>query len=211
MRTIILDLFFLLLSLNGSSQSDKEAVRILDKFSAMALGAPSISMKFDMVTVDMAENKNDTMSGSIILCKNKYKLELPDNIIWFNGEASWSYLPAEREVTISKADKKDNSFQNRPSEIFSMYKSGYKNRLVDEKPDTWFIDLYPEDIKSELLRVRLCIGKKLMNLVSLEYKRRDGVVITLHVKDYNLELKPEPGTFVFNSAKYPGAEVIDTR
>ena len=62
---------------------------------------------------------------------------------------SWSYLIAEKEVTINKADKKDNSFQNRPSAIFSMYKEGYKCRLIEDKPDLAIIDLYPEDIKSE--------------------------------------------------------------
>ena len=125
----------------------------------MHLGAPSVSMKFKLVTADQTENTNDTLNGSIILSKDKYKLELPDNIIWFNGETSWSYLPAEKEVTITKADKKDNSFQNRPSAIFSMYKNGYKSRLIEEKSDSYIIDLYPEDIKSDLLRVRLTIGK----------------------------------------------------
>ena len=31
-------------------QNDQEAVKILDKFSANALGAPSVSMKFNLVT-----------------------------------------------------------------------------------------------------------------------------------------------------------------
>ena len=44
--------------------------------------------------------------------------------------------------------------------IFSMYKKGYKSRLIEEKSDSYLIDLYPEDIKSDLVRVRLSIGKK---------------------------------------------------
>ncbi|MBE3086283.1 MAG: hypothetical protein IMZ64_08720, partial [Bacteroidetes bacterium] len=123
----------------------------------------------------------------------------------------WSYLPAEKEVTITKADKKDNSFQNRPSEIFSMYKNGYKSRLIEERSDSYIIDLYPEDIKSDLLRVRLSIGKSLMNLKSLEYKKRDGIVVTLHVREYNLKLKPEADAFIFRPEKFKGVEVIDMR
>ena len=79
-------------------------------------------MKFNLVTVDQIENTADTLNGSVILSGDKYRLELPENIIFFNGESSWSYLPAEKEVTITKADKKDDSFQSRPSSIFSMYK-----------------------------------------------------------------------------------------
>ena len=74
-----------------------------------------------------------------------------------------------------------------------MYKNGYKSRLIEERSDSYLIDLYPEDIKSDLIRVRLSIGKSLMDLKSLEYKKRDGVIITLAVKDYNLKTKPDPG------------------
>jgi outer membrane lipoprotein-sorting protein len=200
-----------LLTLNSTGQNEREATKILDKFSASALGAPSVSMKFNLVTIDQMENKKDTLEGSVILCKDKYKLDLPDNIIWFNGVTSSSYLPAEKEVTVTKPDKKDNSFQNRPSAIFSMYKSGYKNRIIEEKPDLYIIDLYPEDIKSDLLKVRLWIGKNPMDLKSLEYKRRDGIVVTLYVSEYNLKLKPEPDTFIFRPEKFKGVEVIDMR
>lgn len=96
-------------------------------------------------------NSKDILNGSVII--SKYKLDLPDNIIWFNGDISWSYLPAEKEVTITKPDKKDNSFQSRLP-FFTMYKKGYKIRLIDDNAAMSIIDLYPEDIKSEIIRVK---------------------------------------------------------
>jgi outer membrane lipoprotein carrier protein len=209
--TLYLISAILLINPVASGQSDQDALKILDKFSANATGAPSVSMKFNLVTVNQAEKTNDTLTGSVILSKDKYQLNLPDNIIWFNGVTSWSYLPAEKEVTINKPDKNDNSFQNRPSSIFSMYKSGYKCRLIEEKPDSYLIDLYPEDIKSDILRIRLSIGKQAMNLRSLEYKKRDGTVTTLYVLEYDLKQKPGQESFVYPQAKYKGVEVIDMR
>jgi outer membrane lipoprotein carrier protein len=212
MRLLILNISLLVIvSLNATGQADQEVMNILDKFSASATKAPSVSIKFNLITVDQAEKTSDTITGSVILSKDKYHLNLPDNIVWFNGETSWSYLPAEKEVTITKADKKDNSFQNRPSAIFSMYKNGYKCRLIEERSESYTIDLYPEDIKSDFLRVRLSIGKPLMNLRSLEYKKRDGVIITLVVLDYDLKQKTGPETFIYQAAKYKGVEVIDMR
>jgi outer membrane lipoprotein-sorting protein len=204
-------LFLFLVQLNISAQNDQEAIKILDKFADKALKAPSVSMKFKLINKNQTDNTVDTISGSVILNKDKYKLDLPDNIIWFNGETSWSYLPAEQEVTITKPDKKDNSFQSRPSMIFSMYKKEYKSRLIEEKTDSYIIDLYPEDIKSDIVRVRLSIGKALLNLMNLEYKRKDGIISTLYVLDYNLKLKPDAATFVFQAEKYKEAEVIDMR
>jgi len=208
---IILLLTVFLQTADVISQTDPAAVKILDKFSSAALSAPSVSMKFKLSTDDLAENSSDTLNGSVIISKDKYKLELPDNIVWFNEDVSWSYLPAEKEVTITKPDKKDNSFQNKPSGIFTMYKKGYKVRLIDENATSWTIDLYPEDIKSEIIRVRLTIGKTSNDLKRLEYKRNDGVVLTVMVSEYNLKFKPDQETFIFKPEKYKGVEIVDMR
>jgi outer membrane lipoprotein carrier protein len=212
MRLTILSIISMTL-MSGSSfaQNDQDALKILDKFSSNGLGAPSVSMKFKLVNVDQMEKTTDTLSGSIIISKDKYQLIMPEYTVWFNGETSWNYLYAEKEVTITKPDKKDNSFQNRPSSIFSMYKKGYKTRLIEEKKDSYIIDLYPEDIKSDLLRVRLSIGNTLMDLKTLEYKKRDGIIITIYVSEYNLKQKPEPDSFIFPKDKYMGVDINDMR
>jgi outer membrane lipoprotein carrier protein len=193
------------------SQNDPQAIKILDSFSSKASKAPSVSMSFSMITTNLTENKSDTVKGSLILSGDKYKLILGDNTVWFNGTTNWNYLDAEKEVTITKPDKKDHSFQNRPSEIFSMYKSGYKSRLIEEKAGSYIIDLYPEDIRSELVRVRLDINKPDLDLINMEYKRSDGIVIILKISKYDLKQKPDPGTFIFQPEKYKEAEINDMR
>jgi outer membrane lipoprotein-sorting protein len=208
---IIQFLAIILANLSAYGQSDPDAVSVLDKFSSNALGAPSVSMKFKLVNSDLAENTNDTLTGSLIISKDSYKLDLADNIVWFNGDVSWNYLPAENEVTITRADRNDDSFQNKPSMIFTMYKKGYKVRLIEERPDSRIIDLYPEDLHTEIVRVRLTIGKSLSDLKRLEYKRNDGIVITIMVTEYNLKFKPDHETFTFRPEKYRDIEVIDMR
>ncbi|HZL76878.1 MAG TPA: outer membrane lipoprotein carrier protein LolA [Bacteroidales bacterium] len=212
MKKVVLFVFMsILLTFNALSQNDPKAITLLDKFSSIASTAPSVSMKFMLITVDQMKNTNDSLTGSVILCKDNYKLELPDNIIWFNGETSWSYLPDEQEVTITKPNKKDNSFQSQPSLIFSMYKKGYKCRLVEEKQDSYTIDLYPVDIKNDIIRVRLVIEKPSMVLKSFEYKRRDGIIITLLVNDYDLKEVPALEIFTFPQGKYKDADINDMR
>ncbi len=211
MRICTILFTFLLVTLTATGQNDSQAIKVLDKFSSTATSAPSVAMKFLLINTDQMENTKDTLEGSVILSKNSYRLDLPENIIWFNGETSWSYLPAEKEVTITKPDKNDDSFQNRPSSLFTMYKSGYKSRLIEERSDSYVIDLYPEDIQSELVRVRLAIEKPSLNLKNFEYKRKDGITIDLIIKEYNLKQVPEPGMFIFSPEKYKGVEIIDMR
>ena len=50
-----------------------------------------------------------------------------------------------------------------------------------------------------------------MNLNNLEYKKKDGLVLTLFVKDYNLTTKPDPAFFTFNPEKFKDVEIIDMR
>ncbi len=195
----------------AQGQNDPMAVSVLDKFSAKASSAPSVSMKFLMVTVDQMEKTRDSLTGSVIICKDSYKLDLPDNTVWFDGETSWSYLPAEQEVTITKPNKKDNSFQSQPSLIFTMYKKGYKTRMLEEKPDSYLIDLYPIDIKTDIVRLRLAIQKPSMTLKSAEYKKRDGISITVLVSDYDLSQNPGPDMFIFPQDKYKNIDIVDMR
>ncbi len=211
MRIFTIFSILLLSATYVTGQNDPQAVRILDKFSTTATSAPSVSMKFLLINTDQVANTRDTTEGSVILSRNSYRLDLPDNIIWFNGETSWSYLPAEKEVTITVPDKNDDSFQSRPSSIFTMYKKGYKSRLIEEKSDSYLVDLYPEDIKSDLIRVRLSIEKPSMNLKNFEYKRRDGITLDIVIREYSLKQVPEPGTFIFSPEKHKGVEVIDMR
>jgi outer membrane lipoprotein-sorting protein len=205
----IISILFSTLILSG--QTDPEATRVLDKFSATAFAAPSVSIKFRMVNINLAENSKDTVKGTLIMLKDQYMLELPDNISWFNGNTSWNYLTKEKEVTITKPDRKDDSFFSKPSSIFTMYKKGYKTKLINDNPKNWIVDLYPEDVNTELMRIRLTIGKPLYDLMAAEYRKKDGVVINLLIDEYNLKTKPEPGAFTFDPKKYKNVEVIDMR
>jgi len=205
----ILSLIFSSLIISG--QTDPEAVKILDKFSATAFAAPSVSIKFSMVNINLAENSRDTVKGSLLMLKDQYRLDLTDNITWFNGNTSWNYLIREKEVTITKPDRKEDSFFSKPSSIFTMYKKGYKSKLIANNPKSWTIDLYPEDVNTELMRIRLEIGKNLNDLITAEYRKKDGAVINLLVNEYNLKIKPEHGAFVYDPKKYKGVEVIDMR
>jgi len=200
---------FICITLSG--QTDPEAVKILDRFSSKALAAPSVSMKFRLININATEGIKDTLDGSLIMAKDQYRLELPNNIIWFNGSATWNYLVAEKEVTVTRPERKDDSFMNRPSSLFTIYKKGYKIRLLEDNINSYVIDLYPEDLNSDMVRIRLTIGKSLLDLINAEYKRKDGVTITISVKEYNLKTVPGPSDFNFNPKNYKDVEIIDMR
>ena len=208
-QTVILLLSLLTLTL--SAQKDPEALKILSEFSRKATEAPSVTIDFKLITNDSQAGDVTTMSGSAIISGDKYKLVLDDNNIWTDGSNVWNYLPDANEVTITETDPDDDSFITRPSLLFTMYEEGYKIRLVEQTSSEWVIDLYPEDIASDLIRIRLKIGKTLYDLIGAEYKTKDGVTMTLTVDKYDLTFKPAGDFFTFKPADYKDVDIIDMR
>ena len=193
------------------SQKDPEAVRILGEFSRKAASAPSVKIDFDIVAYDAQEDQETELDGTAVIRGDSYVLTLPDNLIRTDGRAVWNYMPEVNEVTITAPDPSDVSFISKPSLLFTMHEKGFKVRLLEQNAKEWIIDLYPEDIGTGLVRIRLSIGKSLYDLKSAEYKTREGMTLTLTARTYDLTFRPPSGYFTFNPADHKGVEVIDMR
>ena len=193
-----------------SGQHDPVAGKILEKFSIKALEAPSVTMIFSLTINDAVEGTNETIEGDIAISGNMYKLRIPDNIIWYNGKVVWTYTPDFEEVSISDPDTTGSLFITNPSALFSLYKAGYKYRLIEETSTGSVIDLYPEDIDTDFSRIRMLIDRGGL-LAETEYKRKDGITLYLKVTKYDLSKNYPDSWFSFNSLEYPNTEIIDMR
>jgi outer membrane lipoprotein-sorting protein len=200
-----------LLSVTLAAQKDPEAVRVLTEFSRKATSAPSVKIDFDITAYDAQEDEETEMSGNAVIKGDSYRLTLPDNLIWNDGKAVWNYTPEVKEVAVTAPDPSDESFIARPSLLFSMHEKGYKVRLIGQDASEWIIDLYPEDININLVRIRVAVGKSLYDLKSAEYRTKEGMTVTITVKKYDLSFHPPAGYFTFNTSDYKGVEVIDMR
>ena len=204
-------LFYLIL-VSGTlyAQKDPVAKSILDKFSEKALAAPSVLMDFTLVVTDLVNNTTNKSEGILIIKESMYKLDLPENTIWFNGTTTFTYAPEVEEVTITEPDPDAEEFLTSPGLLFTLYRNDYKYRLIDESTNGFVIDLYPENLNTEFSRIRLHIAKDYI-LTTAEYKRKDGITILISVNDYDLTKKYNESFFNFNPGKYTNAEIIDMR
>ncbi len=208
-KLIIFLIAFLYTSI-ASAQKDPAALSILEKFSKKALSAPSVSIKFLLIVDDALEDNHIESEGEIVIKENQYKLTIPENIVWFDGEAIYTLVPDVDEVTITEPDPDDETFFSAPSLLFTMYREGYKVRLISESEKGSVIDLYPEELNADFNRIRLNIDK-LYNLISAEYKRKDGITMILNATDYNLKKSYKDNFFSFDSKKYSNIDIIDMR
>lgn len=210
MKYLLISIFFLInTTVVSTAQTDPLAVKILDKFSEKALGAPAVTMKFELRIHDAAEETDQIMEGSVYIKKGFYKLELPDNIIWSNGSAIWTLAPEVEELTITIPDEEE-SFINDPHTLFTMYRDGYKQRLVETNINGSVIDLYPEDIETDFSRIRLLLDSN-NSLKEAEYKRKDGITMYVIVKSYDLKTAYPDSFFEFDPGKFKNIDIIDMR
>ncbi len=149
-----------------SAQKDPEAVKVLTEFGNKATLAPSVKIDFEITAYDAQEDDETTMEGTAVIRGDSYRVTLPDNIIMADGKAVWNFMPDVNEVTVTEPDPADESFLSRPSLLFTMYREGYKIRLLEQSPRDWTIDLYPEDLNMNLVRIRMIIGKQNHDLIS---------------------------------------------
>jgi outer membrane lipoprotein-sorting protein len=211
MKKTGLILLLAIAALTAAAQKDPEAVRVLSEFSRKASSAPSVKIAFTVITTDSREGGITTLTGSAVIAGDSYRITLPENEIWADGKAVWSYLPDIGEVTITEPDPYDDSFMTKPSLLFTMYEEGYKVRLLEQNATEWIIDLYPEEIENNLVRIRLRIGKAGYILRSAEYRTKDGISVTLTADSYELTFRPPTGYFTFSIADHKGVDIIDMR
>ncbi len=211
MARLLITILFTAACITLSAQADPAAVSALDRFADIAVRAPSVTYEFRLVTDDATEGRSDTISGTIVLSGDMYRLTLPDNTIYYDGEDVWNHLPDLNEVTITKPEEDELSFFARPSLLFTMHREEFKVRLLDETMTNYTIDLYPEEPHTGLIRFRVTIGKSRFDLISAQYALTNGITVSLRVLDQDISFVPPDDYFSFNPDNHPDIEVVDMR
>ena len=109
----ILVFIFLFLSCTFGQQDDPRSKKIIDDMTAKFKSYTNVSFDFS-VTIETGQEISETKQEGKIWVKSaaKYKIELPDVVIYFDGSKEYRYLPPPvNEVTIGKPDPDDNDFQ----------------------------------------------------------------------------------------------------
>ena len=207
-------LFITLLSLNVSAQENK-AKTILDKVSAINKEHSSVKAEFTFNMDNAEEDVHESSDGNIILKGNKYRLYLMDVYTYFDGKTIYQHLVDAEEVNIKEPDEEYEEDGLNPTQIFSLYETGFKFGYVEEQktPAGTFhvIDLFPLDEEKPFSRIRLHIDTKSLEMKSLVSIGKDGINITIKIKKFEPNVEFKDSDFVFDQAANPDVEVVDMR
>ena len=115
----------LFLSVFTMQAQDKKAKELLDEVTARVKSYENITIDFKYSLQNTKENINQDSKGSVILKGNLYYLNFMGTTKIFDGKKTYTIVPEDEEVTISKVDEKDENAIT-PSKMLTFFNKGYK-------------------------------------------------------------------------------------
>jgi len=187
------------------AQNDESAKALLDLASSTMSAYDNLSMDFDYVLDNKAEDVKQEMSGDVILEGEKYVVNLFGSTQIFDGSKTYTIIPENEEVNIMDADiDEDNSFT--PSKFYSFYKSGYNYSLSDSKQidgkTIQFVKLTPIDTNSEISEILVGIDTKTNRIFQVIEVGTNKTRTILTAKNIRTNQPLEASVFTFDEKKY---------
>lgn len=212
---LVITLFLSIYSVfEASAQKDPKAKAVLDGMSQKYQSMKGFTASFDYTYSDQA-GTSDRQSGDISVKGNQYRLKLPDQEIFNDGKTVWTFIetPTYKEVTINDVSQMEGELT--PTNIYKMYEKGFNYQLLADKSyqgkQANVVELDAENSSAPFQRVKLMIDKNTKDLLGWEMFDGQGGSFTYAFKN----LKPDPNipdsTFVFDTKKHAGVEIIDLR
>ncbi len=211
MRKILTTIFFVIFSLALNAQ---DAQTILENAAKAYNNAGGIKASFVLNSKHSSSNDTYSYNGTAFLKANKFKIEIPDAITWFDGRTQWVYMKENEEVNISNPD--NSELQNiSPSYILNTYKNGYKLTYKGEKVSgnktLVEIELTPFKQNSDIRKIIIGIDKSTNIFSSIIITDKSGMTNNLKITNLTTGVNLSEEIFKFNKANYPNAEIIDLR
>ncbi len=204
-KKIIFMASLLFLSLTSQAQ-DKKAKELLDQVSAKVRSYDSIIIDFKYSLNNAKENINQDSKGNVILKGNQYVLNFMGVTKIFDGKKSYTIVPEDEEVTISKVNENDDNAIT-PSKMLTFFNSGYKYTM-DIVQDIkgrkiQYVKLVPLNTKDQRKEILLGIDVQTKHIYNLIEIGKKGTKTTLTVNSFKTNQPLSKNQFTFVESKYP--------
>ena len=200
-------LIALLLFFSFSIQAqDKKAKELLDQVTAKVKSYSTIVIDFKYSLSNAKENINQDSKGNVTMKGNQYVLNFMGVTKIFDGKKTYTIVPEDEEITISKVNEKDDNAIT-PSKMLTFFNTGYKYNmdiLQNVKGrKIQYIKLVPTSSKDQRKEVLLGIDIQTKHIYNLIEVGKKGTKTTLTVNSFKTNQPLSKNQFTFAESKYP--------
>jgi outer membrane lipoprotein-sorting protein len=209
---IVAGLFF---AASVFAQKDSNAKEILDKTSVMLNQSGGLSVSFTVNINDEINKLKQSFEGKIFVKGAKFYLDTPDQLVCFDGKTQWTYSKSANEISILEPQPQDIQTLN-PVAVFDLYKKDcdykYKGEKTGmQKVKIQEISLYPTNTKEDIKQIDIQINPTDSMPLFFLIINKDKSEYRIYLNKYQTQLNLPDSQFVFDTNKYPQADINDLR
>ena len=187
---------------------DDKANDILKQLSENTRSYETMDVDFDFNFVNLSQDINEAQKGNIKIHKNKFRLNLNQQLIISDDSTQWIFLKESNELQIMDYDSEDDMLS--PNKLFTIYEKGYKSNYVETTESNHVIDLFPiESNEFKNIQIQVDINKIQLKKIILFDKNGGSFSYVITRFETNNDLASE--LFKFNVEDYNDVEIIDLR
>lgn len=199
-----------------AAQQESPAGELLEKLAENNRAHESIQADFTFSYESLQSDEQNSWTGTITMKGKKYKLELRNSTVYYDGKTLWNHLHEAGEVNISEpAEQKEGNILNHPHQIFEIHQMDLKHKYLgkEQKEDSmlYAIDLFPKDLDQDYSRIRLFLEQSPVQIHSARISAKDGSRYTIQINNLTTDQPVADSIFVFDKKAHPNVEVIDMR
>jgi outer membrane lipoprotein-sorting protein len=197
-------IFTFLFSGNFAFSQSNKAVPYIDamqkKFKSMTSFVANFTYQSD---------GGGTMTGSITVKGNKFRLKTSGQEVFNNGKEVSTYIKEINEVNISNFDPSEGDLS--PAKIYSFDKKAYKMNLVSDAGSLVKIDLSPNAKSAQVQKISIQINKSDSNVKEWTIVNKSGKKQNFKVTKLSPNAGVDDKFFSFDKKAFPGVEINDLR
>ena len=209
---IILNVITLVYLGQSSESEELKCERILQEVSDNI--QKNNSSKFNFKLEIKSEDINEIQNGYALIEKEKFYYKTEEREVICDGINVWTYLPEDNECYIDLLEDLDNTLN--PSEIFTMWKEGFKymyvKKILVNNQTIHKIKMFPsQPDKSNFHTIIMDINESLKLISEASVKTKDGVTIKTTITELISNPKINVKQFSWDENSHPNTDEIDNR
>jgi len=203
-----------MIPLQTLAQQDPKAEPYLKAVSDQFDMQTGYLIQMDYIREDIMRETSAEGEGTIWMKGFKYKIEVNEFIVYFDGEMLYSQNTDAEEVYVSEPDPDQPGYlQAVPIKIIKSYEQDFKYTFIGRQPfhgkDRVEIQLYPRDVSGPYSMLKIFVNPHDQKLEAFQLKHKEGIQYTMFLTDIKENQSYEESLFRFNPADYPGTEIIE--
>lgn len=200
--------------LKTTAQQDRKAEPYLKAVSDQFDMETGYLIQMDYIREDIMRETSAEGEGTIWMKGYKYKIEVNEYTVYFDGEKLFSQNTDAEEVYVSEPEPDQPGYlQAVPIKIIKSYEQDFKYTFIGNTPfkgkERVEIQLFPKDVSGPYSMLKIFVNPHSQKLEAFQLKHKEGIQYTMFLTNIKGNQDFEDTLFQFDPKIFPNTEIIE--